>query len=301
MNFTSTTATTSPCKCFIALLGTRADADPSEPRQSFQNWEIAVLVNVVTSSEEEGNVTRCRLDFESEYPPFRSHDPQSDCFAAGRYVRQYCSFPGLDQGNAEIVRVWTRVVEFFTTEYFDMLETAQYHVIYHHDQRWPKPAAIPSLGGFGGHGHGEGDIDIDVETADASWEEFTEDVIDEHGVVVSGRHGVVAGGGEWKQISETVDMGGFDQIMAISQGGIIAHFLTLWNNARASKEASLVKWAYEDYFEATFKPMTVRLLSNGRAIVWIHLQEGFLKTLRNWLPWSEYVCHCLTIITACSC
>lgn len=37
-----------------------------EPRHSFQNWEIAVLVNVVTINEEDGNITRCRLDFESE-------------------------------------------------------------------------------------------------------------------------------------------------------------------------------------------------------------------------------------------
>ncbi|THH28534.1 hypothetical protein EUX98_g5660 [Antrodiella citrinella] len=236
-----------------------------EPRQSFQNWEIAVLINVVTTSEEEGNVTRCRLDFET-----------------GRYVRHYCTFPGLDEGNAEVVRVWTRVVEFFTTEYFDILESAQYNVVYHHDHRWPKPAPIPSIGGFG-TGYGEGEIDIDIATVDASWDETTEVLDDGLGVST----GVITGDAGWKEISEKVDMDGFDQIMAISQGGIIAHFLTLWNNSRTSVEASLVKWAYDDYFEATFKPMTMRLLSNGRAIVWIHLQEGFLRTLRNWLPWSE--------------
>lgn len=208
-------------------------------------------------------------------------------------MRHYCSFPGLDEGNSELVRYWTRVVEFFTTEYFDMLETAQYHVIYHHDHRWPKPAAIPSSGGFG---YGEGEIDIDHGTIDSSWDETRDDVVDEEtGVVTRGSSG------GWEDIAEKADMGGFDQIVAISQGGLIAHFLTLWNSARTSKEASLVKWNYEDYFEATFKPMTLRLLSNGRAIVWVHLQEGFLKTLRNWLPWKECVCQCFDVISWCSC
>ena len=165
------------------------------------------------------------------------------------------------------------------------METCQYHVIYHHDHRWPKPAAIPVGTGSGGFTFGDsGGFTTDGWPIGGDWDEYSIGGEEEAG-------GKVTGTLEWTEISEKVEMYGFDQIMAISQEGIIADFLALWNTARTSKDASLVKWSYEEYFEATFKPMTLRLLSNGRAIVWVHLQEGFLKTLRNWLPWSEYVFH----------
>ena len=85
-------------------------------------------------------------------------------------------------------------------------------------------------------------------------------------------------------------MYGFDQIVAVSQASINTHFSALFELARTAKaldcNASLSKWSYEQYFSATFKPVTIRLLSNGKALVWFHLEEGYLKTLRNWLPWS---------------
>ncbi|TCD65183.1 hypothetical protein EIP91_003005 [Steccherinum ochraceum] len=232
-----------------------------DARETYFNWEIAVLVNVVSVTEEDGNITRCRLDFDT-----------------GRFVRQFCTFPDLDEDNADAVRVWTRVVEFFTTEYFEILETCQYHVIYHHDHRWPKPAIIPYFG------HGDHDHDHEHHLIDASWEETCGDHI--HGTA-GGKGTATASSIEWKTISEKVDLGGFDSVTAISQGGIIAQFLSLWTSAHTSKDASLLKWSYDDFFQASFKPMTLRLLSNGRAIVWINLAEGFLRTLKNWMPWRE--------------
>lgn len=37
------------------------------PQHTFEGWEIACLVNLVTTIEEEDNVIRCRLDFDSEH------------------------------------------------------------------------------------------------------------------------------------------------------------------------------------------------------------------------------------------
>ena len=82
-------------------------------------------------------------------------------------------------------------------------------------------------------------------------------------------------------------MGGFDQVTVISQGSINSHFQQLWQASQASDESSLSKWSYDQFFKATFKPIQVRLLSNERAIIWITLQEGSLKTLRDWRPSAE--------------
>ena len=57
-------------------------------------------------------------------------------------MRQFCEFPGLDQNNEEAIRYLTRLVEFFTTDYLDVLETAQYDTIYHFDVRWPKLSGL---------------------------------------------------------------------------------------------------------------------------------------------------------------
>ncbi|TCD64013.1 hypothetical protein EIP91_004681 [Steccherinum ochraceum] len=235
-----------------------------KPAFELSDWEIALLVDVDTVVTEEGNATRCILKFDT-----------------ARYVREYCSFPGLDEKNEDVVRAWTRVVNFFTKEYLQILEQAEYHVIYHYDIRWPKPAAIPSIDNIGIGGRGiEVDIDsseIETQIIDSSWE--TTEVVDEAtGTVTT----TVVGSKEWQEVSETVDMGEFDQVTAISQSGIVAYFLSIWNSARTSKEKSLFKWSFEDYFDATFKPITLRLLSNGRAIVWIHLAKGSLKTLKDW-------------------
>lgn len=45
----------------------------SGPKLSYNNWEIAVLVNVIHQREEDGNVTRIVLDLSSKSPMFMIH------------------------------------------------------------------------------------------------------------------------------------------------------------------------------------------------------------------------------------
>ena len=89
-------------------------------------------------------------------------------------------------------------------------------------------------------------------------------------------------------------MCGFDQITAISQSAINSHFRSSRTRSEATSSATTVEtllgqWKLDECFEGTFKPVTVRLRSDGRAIVFIHLKEGFLHALRNWAPSSECV------------
>lgn len=39
----------------------------SAAKQTFTNWELAILVNVIYEKEEEGKVTRCKLDLNCTY------------------------------------------------------------------------------------------------------------------------------------------------------------------------------------------------------------------------------------------
>ena len=94
----------------------------------------------------------------------------------------------------------------------------------------------------------------------------------------------------WTEITQKMEMQGFDQIIAITQSGLNAYFRTIFSAAQSSKTDNLLAtWSYDDYFSASFQPINIRLLSHNKAIIWIHLRDGFLKTLRNWLPWAEYV------------
>lgn len=77
-------------------------------------------------------------------------------------------------------------------------------------------------------------------------------------------------------------MFGYDQVVAISQGSINAQFSALCTNI----QSIFNRWKYEEFFAAAFKPMSIRLLSNNRAIVWVHLHGGHMKTLRDWVPWE---------------
>ena len=58
-------------------------------------------------------------------------------------MRQLCQWSGFDQTNEEALRFVQKLVDFFTGEYLDVLENAQYHVVYHHDERWPKLSGVP--------------------------------------------------------------------------------------------------------------------------------------------------------------
>lgn len=237
-----------------------------EPDSIFEDYEIAFLVNLVTTFEENDNVVHCRLDFDSKFSIGKRANASNSGKSAGtHFVHHHCKFPGLDDEEDSDKQTWARVLEFFKGTYFDILERGGYQVAYHHDYRLPKH----TTGHFGGFpDHPDAGSPISPALGDGG---------------IEGAQDV----SPWKEGSEKVDMHGFDQITVISQGSINSHFQQLWLASQTSDESSLFKWSYDQYFKATFKPIQVRLLSNERAIIWITLQEGSLKTLRDWRPSAE--------------
>lgn len=256
-------------------------------------------------------------------------------------MRQFCEFPGFDNTNEESVRYLTRLVDFFTSDYLDVLESAQYHTIYHYDVRWPKLSGL--IEDSEHHDDIEEESDSEEEEEIARIEEEAEAAaaaggavaavdravggptaegpagpdtegpiagrpsgraagraIHGHGAarivaghIVAGRPlppGYVSKATAWRELTEKTNMNGFDHVSAVSQAAINEQYKTMWTVAQNSKnavDATLARWSYEQFFSSSFQPITLRLLSNNRAIVWIHLQDGWLKTLKNWLPWGE--------------
>ncbi|KAM5533454.1 hypothetical protein V8D89_012892 [Ganoderma adspersum] len=85
-----------------------------------------------------------------------------------------------------------------------------------------------------------------------------------------------------RETIQRTKMFGFDQVVAISQDSLNAHFATLYTAA----QSILHRWNYDEFFSTTFRPLSVRFLSNSRAIVWVHLHSGHLKTLKERAPWA---------------
>ncbi|KAF9822043.1 hypothetical protein IEO21_00037 [Rhodonia placenta] len=84
----------------------------------------------------------------------------------------------------------------------------------------------------------------------------------------------------WRRTIKESDMGTFDQIIAISQSSLNIHFNKLHASALPrSLTYPLANWTSDQTFTATFQPINVRLLSEDRAIVWIHLTKGQIKLL----------------------
>ena len=141
---------------------------------------------------------------------------------------------------------------FFSDEYLHILESTRYHIIYSRDARWEQSGAFSTT----------------QEDADGSW--WSLELPD-------------TSGASSRETIQHSKMYGFDQVTAISQGSLNSQFSTLC----ATMQTLFNRWSYEEFFGATFKPMSLRLLSNNRAIVWVHIQAGHLTTLRDWEPSND--------------
>ncbi|OBZ69011.1 hypothetical protein A0H81_11374 [Grifola frondosa] len=206
------------------------------PEQQYADWEIAMLVGVTHASE--GNVVTISIDLHTERP---------------RYVDTLSKSPGIEDGDEER---WDDLVAFFSHEYFDHLENANYLVIYSANTNWTLPS-----------------VSITVDEDDfSSWD-----------VEYRDNNGMTS-----KETILHAKMYDFHQVIAISQLSINSHFLNLHSLHSMQRSASslLSQWTYEQFFEADFKPLTVHLLSDRKAIILVHVKKGHLKTLKDWKPWS---------------
>ncbi|PCH38342.1 hypothetical protein WOLCODRAFT_149281 [Wolfiporia cocos MD-104 SS10] len=161
---------------------------------------------------------------------------------------QYCEFADLD----EELESRERLVQFFSHDYLDILEDIDFHIIYFFDARWAGALLTPEGPEYG--------IDS-ASTVDgqspSGWCAETIEPASAYG-----------------------DTGGFDHIMTVALSTINEHFRQLVESASASANSdysALVQWTYGAEYHSRFKPLEIRLLSNGRAIVWVRLEAGWLK------------------------
>ncbi|KAI0754908.1 hypothetical protein C8Q80DRAFT_1094717 [Daedaleopsis nitida] len=169
-----------------------------------------------------------------------------------RYHDIASEYTGLEEDDEFGIEYWKFVVAFFSEEYLTILESTRYHIIYSRDTRWEAMSKLTHT---------------THEDTDGSW--WSLELAD-------------TSGASSRETVQRTKMFGFDQVTAISQGSINAQFSALCANI----QSIFYRWKYEEFFAASFKPMTIRLLSNNRVIVWVHMQGGHLKTLREWVPWD---------------
>lgn len=144
------------------------------------------------------------------------------------------------------------LVSFFQTEYLHILERTGYHVIFSRDTRWDKLPGVPH-----------------DEAGDGSWWTLEK---------------TAKSGTESRAPVQHAKMFSFDHVIAISQASINAQLEALSEDIKSI----FSRWSYGEYFAASFKPLSLRLLSNNRAIVWVHLRGGtFKKLTKKWRPDSE--------------
>lgn len=173
----------------------------------------------------------------------------------------FSDFPGVHEEDQIDLHCRRRTAEFISSEYLAILETGGFHEIYYHDLRWPKPG---------------NDLDQSedfVSANESSWS-ATEVIEDASGKTTKS---VI-----WRNIIQASDMCGFDQITALSETAI-NHTL----QSISATKALLQRWEHEGYFSADLKPPTVRLRSDGRVLLSIHLKSGSVRSLRNWKPNPE--------------
>ncbi|PIL22499.1 hypothetical protein GSI_15188 [Ganoderma sinense ZZ0214-1] len=174
-----------------------------------------------------------------------------------RYHHFLSEFPGYDDTDEFAEESWRLLIGFFAEEYLQILESMRYHIVYSRDTRWEVISNHPSSA---------------HEDLDGSW--WSLELTDKSGDCS-------------RQTIQHTKMFGFDQVVAISQGSLNAQFATLCTAA----QSILHRWHYKEFFSATFRPLSVRLLSNNRAIVWVHLHGGHLKTLKDLAPWEGSTKH----------
>ncbi|EMD31462.1 hypothetical protein CERSUDRAFT_69274 [Gelatoporia subvermispora B] len=218
--------------------------DDENPRQ-YSKWTIALLIRL-NPEREAGRISRCKLDISSAEVHWK-----------------LCKFNGLSSHASENYEdeLAEQLVEFFRGEYLEILERLEYHIIYKETE---------NVFNFGG----ESDNEIDGGA-------YYTSVSDEGGTggAIIGRKVVT-----WTEIIAKASMHGFDQIIALSQASIDAHFAGLWASyaEKSGHYASiLAKWQHDEYFSVSLKPITVRLLSHNRALVSIFLSSGYLHPLKG--------------------
>ncbi|EKM54055.1 uncharacterized protein PHACADRAFT_29322 [Phanerochaete carnosa HHB-10118-sp] len=223
----------------------------SHPFKVFCDWKVAVLTNIKREQMSDSNVIKYVVD------PRGSH-----------FVPHLSQLAGCLEADQEAAQCRDRIIEFISGEYLNVLEKAGYLVILHHDPRRAKSKHYPSdISDPATTSPSENDREAPITKATTS----------------SSSAGPVIGPTTWQDLSQRVDMAGFDQVFALSETSINDRFQSQWAQSQsdAAADRSLTEWHHDDHFSATFGPLELQLTSERKAILRVKLVKGSLKPVRG--------------------
>lgn len=179
-------------------------------------------------------------------------------------MEHFSQFSGYD-ADCDTHDLKSRLKEFFVTEYLIRIEREELHTLYDSDVVFFFPGA-------------EGGDELQDQDDIGDDDNDTDSEGDNHPKRSS--RGSTAKIVIREEVSTTSDVGVFDLVSAVSQAAVNLYFRSSWEQSRTKQttwSSMVTKWTHSEVFEAEFKPVTVRLLSNERAIVVIHMESGYLK------------------------
>ncbi|CAL1696314.1 unnamed protein product [Somion occarium] len=188
---------------------------------------------------------------------------------SARYASRFSSYKKVD---TIVVKYFEDIVKFLTVDYLDILVQYSVHIVQIGLEVFLPGGPEPSS-----------------DSGNTTWSE-TDNEDDQPGRP----HGEVV---VWTQRIESMHLFGFDQILALSQVSINSLFFSLHKKAQRWTEGfdeCLAHWSL-DSFSADFDAISVRLLSNGKAVIFISINAGELAVRKEteksnfwtWVGWSK--------------
>lgn len=139
--------------------------------------------------------------------------------SAARPAPIYCTHAAFAEDDALAETYWIRIVEFFSSTYLQILESAGLHVVYYYDTRWP--------------------------TAPQNSTAAEEEEIDDEAFFDAEDSGKAASPAiiAWKDKVKDSSMSGFDRVIVTAQSALNRFFGSLWSRSKPKKhrEHSLVE------------------------------------------------------------
>lgn len=128
------------------------------------------------------------------------------------------------------------IISFISVDYLDLISRSQLHIV----------LGFPSIPG------------TPSPYFDESWSETSEG---EDSSSYTRQHGRLS---LWSERIATTIYGGYDQAIALSEASI--------NLVLQSRHTAVTSWKKDKFFSMELRPLTIRLLSNGKAIVYVQAE-----------------------------
>lgn len=250
---------------FFSLLTNSAS---SNPFKILPGGKIAVLMNVEGETQDAGYVVKGEANRLSKHNIVAYVQACLTMLrAVSHFMPQFSQFESSLESDEEATRFRDRIIDFVSGEYLYILESSGNLIVYHRDLRLPSP---------------NDPIQRLAPDPSSSIPAPNNDRVGP-AVTTAKQGGTLSNAITWQELSQTIDMRGFDHVTALSQTAVNDRFRSRWlrSQSGASDDKSLAKWQFKGVFHAAFGPLMIQLLSRKRAILFVAVVEGSLQLVRS--------------------